>query len=66
MNLSKDRPGTRMPPEEWKATAAIRRGLVERLGHVKWSQMTVDQCDEAVREESRLWATKKTSFSQPL
>ena len=53
MNLSKDRPGTRMSPDEWAATAAIHRDLIDRLTHYKWSKMTVAQCDEAVREEAR-------------
>lgn len=41
-----------MPLDEWKATASIRRDLVERFGHLKWSQMTVAECDEAVRREA--------------
>jgi len=53
VNVSKDRPGTRMSPEEWAQTAAVRRELVERITHYKWSMMTVAQCDEAVREEAR-------------
>ncbi len=47
------KPGTFMAPEEWADTAHLRRELVERLGHLGWSQMTVEQCDEAVRAEAK-------------
>jgi hypothetical protein len=40
-----------MTPDEWKATAAVRRELVELRGHFVWSKLSDAQRDEAVREE---------------
>ena len=49
MRLHPEKPGTFMSSEEWRRTIAIRRKLVDELGHLKWSRMTARECDEAVR-----------------
>lgn len=46
-------PGTTMTTEEWEATAAVRRELVESMGHYAWSQGSDADRDERVRAEVR-------------
>lgn len=48
----KKKPGSLMPPDEWKRTAAVRREIITSMGHLAWSKLTVEQADEAVRREA--------------
>lgn len=43
--------GTKMPADEWHRTSAIRRELVESMGHYEWSKGTDADRDERVRAE---------------
>lgn len=40
-----------MAPDEWRATARVRRELVELRGHFAWSQLSDAGRDAAVRAE---------------